>query len=98
MTSGFTLIFFFTTSAAASKIARACISVISGYAMPRRQPRWPSIGLNSCSSWTRCCDRFDGLTPIFCASIVLRAVIVRQELVQRRIEQADRCGQAFERA
>ena len=30
MTSGFTLIFFFATSAAASKTARACISVISG--------------------------------------------------------------------
>ena len=37
-----------------SKIARACISVISGYVMPSRQPRWPSIGLNSWSSSTRC--------------------------------------------
>jgi hypothetical protein len=29
-------------------------AVISGYLMPRRQPRKPSIGLNSCSSCTRC--------------------------------------------
>ena len=31
-------------------MARACMRVISGYVMPRRQPRWPSMGLNSCSS------------------------------------------------
>ena len=30
-----------------SMMARVCISVISGYVMPRRQPRWPSMGLNS---------------------------------------------------
>ena len=39
---------------AASKRARACISVISGYVIPRRTPRWPSIGLNSWSCSTRC--------------------------------------------
>ena len=27
--------------------ARVCISVISGYVIPRRTPRCPSIGLNS---------------------------------------------------
>ena len=32
---------------AAEMMARVCISVISGYVMPRRTPRWPSIGLNS---------------------------------------------------
>ena len=34
-------------SIAASKMARACISAISGKAYQSRQPRWPSIGLNS---------------------------------------------------
>ena len=53
MTSGITVPPFAVTSHAASKIARACISVIAGYVMPRRQPRWPSMGLNSCSSSTR---------------------------------------------
>ena len=35
--------------------------------MPRRQPRCPSIGLNSCSSWTRRAI-FSTATPSFCAS------------------------------
>mmetsp|Transcript_45450 Transcript_45450/g.73756 ORF Transcript_45450/g.73756 Transcript_45450/m.73756 type:complete len:372 (+) Transcript_45450:898-2013(+) len=38
------------TSAAASKMARACISQISGNVTARRQPRWPSIGFVSRSS------------------------------------------------
>ena len=37
---------------AASKIARPCISVISGYTMPRRHPRRPSIGFVSRSDST----------------------------------------------
>ena len=77
-------------------MARACISVISGYAMPRRQPRWPSIGLNSCSSWTRWAI-FSAVMPIFCASSCLRGVVVRQEFVQRRIEEANRRREALER-
>ena len=38
---------------AASMMARACISVISGKVMPRRHPRNPSMGFCSCSSSTR---------------------------------------------
>ena len=53
ITSGSTLIPFAWTLAAASKMARDCISVISGKMMPRRQPRNPSIGLNSCRPSTR---------------------------------------------
>src|SRR6058998_3400174 len=53
MISGCTLIPFAWTSVAASKIARACISEISGNVIPSRQPRWPSMGLNSWSSCTR---------------------------------------------
>ena len=37
------------TITADSKIALACISYISGYEIPNRQPRWPSMGLYSCS-------------------------------------------------
>ena len=32
-------------------MARACMSVISGYCMPSRQPRKPSIGLDSRSAF-----------------------------------------------
>mmetsp|Transcript_2482 Transcript_2482/g.3527 ORF Transcript_2482/g.3527 Transcript_2482/m.3527 type:complete len:329 (-) Transcript_2482:1398-2384(-) len=39
------------TLSAASMMARACISVISGFKMPRRQPRSPSMGLTSESLW-----------------------------------------------
>ena len=35
------------SSAAASNIALACISVITGYAIPSLHPRCPSIGLSS---------------------------------------------------
>ena len=64
--------------------------------MPRRQPRWPSIGLNSCSSSTRRAIASAGM-PIFLASSACSAVGVRQELVQRRIEQADRHRPAVHR-
>ncbi len=78
---------------AASKMARACISAISGKATARRQPRKPSIGLNSCSSAAR---RFS-LSAIGAHGrrhLGDLLVGVRQELVQRRIEQADGDGQA----
>jgi hypothetical protein len=55
MTSGFTLMPFFCTSAAASKIARACVSVISGYAMPRL---WLFHG-KKCQAEFRVVDQFD---------------------------------------
>ena len=95
MTSGFTLIPFFWTSAAASKMARACISVISGKVMPRRQPRWPSIGLNSCSSWTRLVTS-SGVAPSFLGQVAPGGVVVGQELVEGRVEEADGGGQALE--
>src|ERR1039458_6207733 len=44
--SGMTFTPFLATCTAASKMARTCISVISGYMMPRRQPRRPSIDEN----------------------------------------------------
>mmetsp|Transcript_21844 Transcript_21844/g.51919 ORF Transcript_21844/g.51919 Transcript_21844/m.51919 type:complete len:211 (+) Transcript_21844:870-1502(+) len=53
------------TSAAASKMARACISQISGYVMARRQPRWPSMGLASCSSLARRRTRSKGTPAAF---------------------------------
>ncbi len=42
----------FTRAAAASRIARACITNRPGITMPRRTPRRPSIGLDSCRRWT----------------------------------------------
>src|SRR5580704_9437843 len=56
-----------SASTAASKIARACISAISGYAIARRQPRKPSIGLNSCNSRARSASFF-GSAPMACAT------------------------------
>ena len=37
--------------------------------MPRRQPRKPSIGLNSCSSWTRCMIFSTGMLSLRARSI-----------------------------
>ena len=79
----------FCTMAAASKTARACISEISGKSMPRRQPRRPSIGLNSCSCSTRRWIFSTG-TPHLLRQFRLLFRRVRQKLVQRRIEEADR--------
>ena len=61
--------------------------------MPSRQPRWPSIGLNSCSSAAR---RRSASTPTPAARGDLGELLlaVRQEFVQRRIEQADGDRQA----
>mmetsp|Transcript_26972 Transcript_26972/g.58960 ORF Transcript_26972/g.58960 Transcript_26972/m.58960 type:complete len:445 (+) Transcript_26972:1164-2498(+) len=47
MISGLTTPPLFATLTAASKMACTCISVISGYVMPRRQPLKPSIGFTS---------------------------------------------------
>ena len=55
------------SSHAASKIACACISVISGKEIPKRQPRWPNIGLNSCNTFTLS-RRTSTATPMTCAS------------------------------
>ena len=96
MISGLALKPAFVASAAASKTARACIAVISGYVMPRRQPRKPSIGLNSCSSCTRCAIFSTGM-PSFCARSACDFLRVREELVQRRIEETDRGREALQR-
>jgi hypothetical protein len=72
-------------------------AVISGYLMPRRQPRKPSIGLNSCSSCTRCMIfSRDGMLAAS-ARGPLRSLRVRQELVQRRVEETDRRREALQR-
>ena len=63
--------------------------------MPRRQPRKPSIGLNSCSSLHALGDLLDRDAQLL-RQIVLRAVVVRQEFMQRRIEEANRRRQAFQ--
>ena len=61
--------------------------------MASRQPRKPSIGLNSCSSRHARLQLLDGHAELLGdGSRLLR--LVRQELVQRRIEQADRHRQA----
>ena len=53
ITSGCTSTALFFSSTVASKIPLDCISVISGYFIPKRQPRCPSMGLNSCNSKIR---------------------------------------------
>ncbi len=67
MISGWTSMPSACTLQAASRIARACIAVISGYTSPRRQPRKPSIGLNSCSCFTRSATSL-ALIPSACAA------------------------------
>ena len=61
-----------------------------------RQPRWPSIGLNSCSASLRARTSFSGSAwPTLLARVqVLHEalellVVVRQELVQGRVEEPD---------
>ena len=90
------------TLAAASQIARTCIAYSPGFTMPSRTPRRPSIGFISCSSFTFCSTRF-------CSDDVLAALLaerdlhgqlhlVRQELVQRRVQQPHRDRQPAHRA
>ena len=57
--------------------------------MPRRQPRKPSIGLNSCSCSTRCVDFLGGDAELL-AELGLLLRRVRQELVERRVEKTNR--------
>ena len=84
----------FFTLAAASQIARTCIAYRPGLTMPSRTPRRPSIGFASWSSFTFCSTRF-------CSDDVLAALLaerdldgqtdlVRQELVQRRVQEPHR--------
>ena len=65
--------------------------------MPRRQPRKPSIGLNSCSCLHALAESSRPATPSFFARSACCSRRVRQELVQRRIEQADRRRAALQR-
>ena len=60
-----------------------------GTVMPSRQPRWPSIGLTSCSSASAAPQRLERRRPAASATAASSASLVRQELVQRRVEQAD---------
>ena len=56
--------------------------------MPSRQPRWPSMGLDSWSSATRprtCAS----VRPVARASSAMPGLVVRQELVQRRVDGPD---------
>ncbi len=95
MTSGTTGFFVRKPAAtAASKIARACISAISGNAIAIRQPRKPSIGLNSESSCARCLS-FSTLTSGRGCDLRDFGFGVRQEFVQRRVEQLDRDRQSL---
>mmetsp|Transcript_3411 Transcript_3411/g.21298 ORF Transcript_3411/g.21298 Transcript_3411/m.21298 type:complete len:276 (+) Transcript_3411:1451-2278(+) len=62
MISGLTSTPSFFTLQAAWRIARACISAISGYVIPKRHPRNPSMGLTSDSFSMRSCTS-SGLQP-----------------------------------
>ncbi len=79
---------------AARPIARTCMRVISGWVMPTRQPRWPSIGLASraarrcAGGWPPPATRWRPASSAICSSPC------RHELVQRRIEQPDHHRQA----
>src|SRR5690606_29128175 len=74
-----------------------------GYVIPRRTPRWPSIGLNSWSCSTRASSvRFSSsaLPSLPAASILAISTIsssLWQELVERRIDGADGDGLAVHR-
>ena len=57
--------------------------------MPRRQPRWPSIGLTSCSPAPRAAHASTVERRSPAPPRRSRSSRVRQEFVQRRIEQAD---------
>ena len=57
--------------------------------MPSRQPRWPSIGLASLSACVRSRTFSIGDAQLR-RGLLHRLLVVGQELVQRRIEQADR--------
>ena len=72
--------------------------------MPRRQPRRPSIGFCSCSRSTassrRCFSSTSGpVSPFASASVTSTSSFscLRQELVQRRVDQADDDRQAVHR-
>ena len=65
--------------------------------MPSRQPRWPSIGLNSCSASIFAAHR-GGVGAERRRDLADLLVAVGQELVERRVEQPDRDRQPVHRA
>ena len=89
------------SSAAASRIARTCISNSPGMTRPSRTPRRPSIGFCSCSLCTACSIRRSpsrGLAAGLGHRDPDRQLgEVGQELVQRRVEQPDRHRQPVHR-
>ena len=87
----------FWTIAAASNTARACISEISGNPMPSRQPRKPSIGIELVELLDARMNSLDGESQLF-REIGLLLRRVRQELVQRRVEEPDRRRVSLQRA
>jgi hypothetical protein len=80
---------------AASTIARDLHLEDLGVGDARRQPRWPSIGLASCSCGDALLDLAAGTPSAWPARLALG--VVGQELVQRRVEQADGHRQALHR-
>ena len=95
MISGFTLMPAFCTSAAASNTARACISEISGYTMPKTATAEAEHRVELVQFVHALRDLLDGHAHLL-REIVLRGVVVRQEFVQRRIEETDRRREAFQ--
>ena len=95
ITSGLTTMPRRVQSAAASKMARTCISTISGITMLRRTPRRPIIGLDSCRPLMAASKSSFSFSPL--VSPLTRMVMtsskqlffVGHELVQRRVDQAD---------
>ena len=91
----------FLTAIWALRIARVWIFTKSGIISPRRQPRSPSIGF---CSWSALDRREELLVLVGRAAVLLRAgdldellLEVRQELVERRVDQADDDRQAVHR-
>ena len=74
-------------------MARACISTISGKLTNSREPRWPSIGLNSRKTATLRLSRFE-LTSMAAATSPMAASPWGRNSCKRRIEQADGHRQA----
>ena len=88
---------FFCTSAAASKIARACISVISGIGDAETATAMAEHRVELVQLFARAASMFRQSRPASSASSACAIRIVRQKFMQRRIEQADRGRQAIER-
>ena len=65
--------------------------------MPRRQPRWPSIGLNSRRASTLRAHGRHGGAEALRATSAISSSSCGQELVERRVEQPDRHGQPVHR-